>query len=236
MCLKRGNYISDYCYHQNPSLSTRLLAIHSPYSPSQPRSQTPVTSPCFPYVVITLITLFWNVAQTEEIWIKEVQWSIFGEIRLKSLESRGNSVSIVWYSFSIKTKTDWRVSGEVKSSKSMLILKRNTITFLRMRKSLILEQRGLRIQRYGNWHRAFTNPFASSSINFGFALKLLRIRDQWYTVLVKCQFVCNRVLSVLTLMPSDETSSGRKCYGAGRRRLSFGSFQKGLENQESTEK
>ena len=66
-----------------------------------------------------------------------------------------------------------------------------------MRKSLILEK-GLRIQRCGNWHRAFTNPFASSSINFGFALKLLRIKDQWYKVLVKCQFVCNRDLSVLT--------------------------------------
>ena len=48
------------------------------------------------------------------------------------------------------------------------------------------ECRGSRIQRCGNWHRAFTNPFASSSINFGFALKLLRIKDQWYTVLVKC--------------------------------------------------
>ena len=42
-----------------------------------------------------------------------------------------------------------------------------------------------RIQRCDNWYRAFTNPFASSSINFGFALKLLRIKDQWYTVLVK---------------------------------------------------
>ena len=34
---------------------------------------------------------------------------------------------------------------------------------------------------------------------------------------------------MLTSMPFDGTSSGRKCYGAGRRRLSFGSFQKGLE-------
>ena len=51
-----------------------------------------------------------------------------------------------------------------------------------------------------------------------------------------CQFVCNRDLSVLTLMPFDGTSSGGKCYGAGRRRLSFGSFQKGLENRERTEK
>ena len=58
--------------------------------------------------------------------------------------------------------------------------------------------RRLTIQRGGNWYRAFTNPFASSSINFGFALKLLRIKDQWYKVLVKCQFVCNRDLSVLT--------------------------------------
>ena len=45
---------------------------------------------------------------------------------------------------------------------------------------------------------------------------------------------------MLTLMPFDGTSSGRKCYGAGhsagRRRLSFGSFQKGLENRERTEK
>ena len=96
--------------------------------------------------------------------------------------------------------------------------------------------RRLRIQRCGNWHRAFTNPFASSSINFGFVLKLLRIKDQWYTVLVKCQFVRNRDLSVLTSMPFDETSSGGRCYGAGRRRLSFGSFQKGLESRERTEK
>ena len=95
---------------------------------------------------------------------------------------------------------------------------------------------GLRIQRCWNWHRAFTNPFASSSINFGFTLKLLRIKDQWYTVLVKCQFVCNRVLSVLTSMPFDRTLSGRKCYGGGWRQLSFGSFQKGLENWERTEK
>ena len=55
---------------------------------------------------------------------------------------------------------------------------------------------GSRIQRCENWYRAFTNPFASSSINFGFALKLLRIKDQWDTVLVKCQFVCKRDLSV----------------------------------------
>ena len=34
----------------------------------------------------------------------------------------------------------------------------------------------------------------------------------------------------------DGTSSGGKCYGAGRRRLSFGSFQKVLENRERTEK
>ena len=85
-------------------------------------------------------------------------------------------------------------------------------------------------------NRAFTNPFASSSINFGFALKLLRIKDQCYTVLVKCQFVCNRDLSVLTSVPFNGTSSGGKCYGAGRRRLSFGSFPKGLENRERTEK
>ena len=96
--------------------------------------------------------------------------------------------------------------------------------------------RRLRIQRCGNWHRAFTNPFASSSNNFGFALKLLRIKDQWYTVFVKCQFVCNRDLSVLTSMPFDGTSSGGKCYGAVQRRLSFGSFQKGLENWERNEK
>ena len=36
-------------------------------------------------------------------------------------------------------------------------------------------------------------------------------------------------------MPFDGTSNGRKCYGAGRRRLSFGSFQRGLENRERTE-
>ena len=41
--------------------------------------------------------------------------------------------------------------------------------------------------------------------------------------------MCNRDLSVLT-------SVGGKGYGAGRRRLSFGSFQKGLENGERTEK
>ena len=95
---------------------------------------------------------------------------------------------------------------------------------------------GSRIQRCENWYRAFTNPFASPSINFSFALKLLRIKDQWDTVLVKCQFVCNRHLSVLTSMPFDGTSSGGKCYGAGRRRLSPGSFQKGLENRERNEK
>ena len=37
-------------------------------------------------------------------------------------------------------------------------------------------------------------------------------------------------------MPFDGTSSGGKCYGAGRRWLSPGSFQQGLENQERTEK
>ena len=80
---------------------------------------------------------------------------------------------------------------------------------------------GLRIQNCGDWHIALTNPFASSSVIFVFALKLLRIKGQWYTVLVKCQFVCNRGLSVLTSMPFDGTSSGGKCYGGGRRRLSF---------------
>ena len=67
-----------------------------------------------------------------------------------------------------------------------------------------------------------------------FALKLLRIKDQWCTVLVKCQFVCNRDLSLLTSMPFDRTSSGGKCYSAGRRQLSPGSFQKGSENWEKT--
>ena len=44
---------------------------------------------------------------------------------------------------------------------------------------------------------------------------------------------------MLTSMPFDGTSSGGKCYGsyfARRGRLSFGSFQKGLENREGTEK
>ena len=41
---------------------------------------------------------------------------------------------------------------------------------------------------------------------------------------------------MLTSMLFDGTLSGRKCYGAGQRRLSFGSFQKGLENRERTEK
>ena len=41
---------------------------------------------------------------------------------------------------------------------------------------------------------------------------------------------------MLTSMPFDGTLSGRKCYGARRRQLSFGSFQKGLENWERTEK
>ena len=48
--------------------------------------------------------------------------------------------------------------------------------------------------------------------------------------------MCNRDLSVLTSMPFDGTSSGGKCYGAERRRLSLSSFQKGLENRERTEK
>ena len=46
----------------------------------------------------------------------------------------------------------------------------------------------------------------------------------------------NRDLSVLTSMPFDGTSSGGKCYDTGRRQLSFGSFQKGSENRERTEK
>ena len=41
---------------------------------------------------------------------------------------------------------------------------------------------------------------------------------------------------MLTSMPFDGTSSRGECYGAGRGRLSHGSFQKGLENRESTEK
>ena len=81
---------------------------------------------------------------------------------------------------------------------------------------------------------SFINPFASSSINFGFTLKLLRIKDQWCTVLVECQFVCNQDLSLLTSLPLDGTSSGGKCYSAGQRRLSPGSFQKGSENREKT--
>ena len=55
-------------------------------------------------------------------------------------------------------------------------------------------------------------------------------------VLAKCQFVCNGDLLVLTSMSFDGTSSGGKCYGIGRRWLSPGSFQKGLENWERTEK
>ena len=41
---------------------------------------------------------------------------------------------------------------------------------------------------------------------------------------------------MLISMPFDGTSSGRKCYDAGRRRLSFGSFHRGLENRERIEK
>ena len=41
---------------------------------------------------------------------------------------------------------------------------------------------------------------------------------------------------MLTSMPFDGTSSGGKCYSAARRRLSPGSFQKGSENRERTEK
>ena len=41
---------------------------------------------------------------------------------------------------------------------------------------------------------------------------------------------------MLTSMPFDGASSGGKCYGAERRRLSPGNFQKGLENRERTAK
>ena len=56
---------------------------------------------------------------------------------------------------------------------------------------------------------------------------------------VPCDWILQRayrVLSVLTSKPFDGTSNGRNCYGAWRRRLSFGSFQRGLENRERTEK
>ena len=42
--------------------------------------------------------------------------------------------------------------------------------------------------------------------------------------------------SVLISMPFYGASSGGKSYGAGQRRLSPGSIQIGLENQEMTEK
>ena len=83
-----------------------------------------------------------------------------------------------------------------------------------MRKSLIFRQGVKNSKMRELIYRAFTNPFASSSINFGFALKLLRIKDQCYKVLVTCQFVYNRDLSVLTSMPFDGTSGGGKCYMA----------------------
>ena len=41
---------------------------------------------------------------------------------------------------------------------------------------------------------------------------------------------------MLTSMPFDGTLSAGKCHGTGQRWLSFGSFQKGLENRERTEK
>jgi len=41
---------------------------------------------------------------------------------------------------------------------------------------------------------------------------------------------------VLISMPFDGTSSGGKCYGAGRRRLSLDSFQKGSEKREKDSK
>ena len=105
-----------------------------------------------------------------------------------------------------------------------------------MRKILIFGKSVANSKMLEWWYRASINPFASSSINFGFALRLLRIKDQRYTVLAKCQFVCNRDLSMLTSIPFDGTSSGGKCYSAARRRLSPGSFQKGSENRERTEK
>ena len=50
------------------------------------------------------------------------------------------------------------------------------------------------------------------------------------TVLIKCQFACNRDLSVLTSMPFDGTPSLGKCYGAGGGRLSPAAFRKVQKN------
>ena len=50
--------------------------------------------------------------------------------------------------------------------------------FLRMRKILIFGQAVANSKMREWWYRAFINPLASSSINFGFDLKLLRIKDQ----------------------------------------------------------
>ena len=86
MWRKRRDCISDYWYHQNPCLLTRLLAIQSPYSLSQAQWQTPITSPCFPYPVITLITLFWNVPQKKRLyfWLLLPPESVFFDTTIGS--------------------------------------------------------------------------------------------------------------------------------------------------------
>ena len=48
--------------------------------------------------------------------------------------------------------------------------------------------------------------------------------------------MCNQDLSVIISIPFDGASSGGRRYGSRQRRLCPGSFQKGSENWEWTEK
>ena len=76
------------------------------------------------------------------------------------------------------------------------------------------------------------NPFATRLAEFNTTLKLLRITDQWYVVLVKFRCGRNRDFSALLLLPLAGGPKDGKRFDADWRLISSAGFQTSSDNRE----
>ena len=101
-----------------------------------------------------------------------------------------------------------------------------------MHQTLILGHDVAKIKRCEESKRTLKNPFASHFAQFNTTLKRLRIRDQWYIVLIKFQFGRNRdFLAVLLLLLAGGPKDGTP-FGADSRLISSASFHTSSDNCE----
>ena len=80
------------------------------------------------------------------------------------------------------------------------------------------------IKRCEESKRTLKNPFASRLAEFNTTLKLLRITDQWFIVLVKLRFGRNRDFLAILLLPLAGKPKDRKRFDADLRLISSTSF------------